>query len=77
VGDTGSSSSSSGWTSNESDADDDNQDEHVGIVEPTSSSLNIGRSSAIHIKPLLAGSGAMKKPFHYDLFLPIRISHNI
>ena len=61
VGDTGSSSSSSGWTSNESDADDDSQDQHVGIVEPSSSSLNI--SSAIHVKPALAGPGAMKKPF--------------
>jgi G1/S-specific cyclin PLC1 len=63
VGDTGSSSSSSGWTSNESDVDDDNQDQHVGIVEPSSSSLNIGHSSAIHVKPALAGPGAMKKPF--------------
>ena len=63
VGDTGSSSSSSGWTSNESDAEDDNQDQHVGIVEPSSSSLNIGRPSAIHVKPALAGPGAMKKPF--------------
>jgi PHO85 cyclin-1 len=58
VDDTGSSSSSSGWTSNESDADDDNHDQHVGIVEPSSSSLNI-----IHVKPALAGPGAMKKPF--------------
>ena len=63
VGDTGSSSSSSGWTSNESDADDDNQDEHVGIVEPSSSSLNYGRTSVIHVKPALAGPGAMKRPF--------------
>ena len=63
VGDTGSSSSSSGWTSNESDADDDNQDEHVSIVEPSSSSLNVGRSSAILVKPALAGPGVMKKPF--------------
>ena len=63
VGDTGSSSSSSGWTSNESDADDDNQDEHVCIVEPSTSSLNIGRSSAIHVKPALSGPVAMKKPF--------------
>ena len=62
VGDTGSSSSSSEWTSNESE-DDDNQDEHVGIVEPGSSFLNIGRTSAIHVKPALAGPGAMKKPF--------------
>ena len=63
VGDTGSSSSSSGWTSNESDAEDDSQDQDVGIVEPSSSSLNIGRTSAIHVKPALAGPGAMKKPF--------------
>lgn len=63
VDDTGSSSSSSGWTSNESDADDEcyNQDQHVGIVEPSSSSLNLGRS--IHVKTALAGPGAVKKPF--------------
>ena len=59
VEDTGSSSSSSGWTSNESDTDDDNQDQRVGIVEPSSS--NLGR--AIDVKPALAGPGAMKKPF--------------
>ena len=60
VDDTGSSSSSSGWTSNESDADDEcyNQDQHVGIIEPGSSSLNI-----VHAKAALAGPGAMKKPF--------------
>ena len=63
VGDSGSSSSSSGWTSNESDAEDDNQDQHVGIVEPGSSSMSIGRASDIHVKPALAGPGAMKKPF--------------
>ena len=61
VDDTGSSSSSSGWTSNESDADDDNHDQLVGIVEPSSSSLNLGRG--IHVKPALAGPGAVKKPF--------------
>ncbi|KAF8966454.1 hypothetical protein BDZ97DRAFT_1917558 [Flammula alnicola] len=59
VDDTGSSSSSSsGWTSNESDGDEDHT---VGIVEPSSSSSNLGRSIAI--SAVLAGPGAMKKPF--------------
>ena len=69
VDDTGSSSSSSGWTSNESDPDD-NHDLHVGIVEPNSSSLNLGR--AIHVKPALAGPGAMKKSF---LLRPVPTTH--
>ena len=59
VDDTGSSSSSG----NESDADDEcyNQDQHVGIVEPSSSSLSLGR--IVHAKAALAGPGAMKKSF--------------
>ncbi|KAF8164305.1 hypothetical protein BJ912DRAFT_270559 [Pholiota molesta] len=58
VDDNGSSSSSSGWTSNESDADDDVT---VSIVEPSSSSSNLGHQ--IPISAVLAGPGAMKKPF--------------
>ena len=65
VEDTGSSSSSSGWTSNDSDTGDE-IDRTVNIVEPTSSSsssnFGIGRPSTIN--PVLAGPGAMKKPFN-------------
>lgn len=60
VDDNGSSSSSSGWTSNESDADDDPC--NVGIVEPTSSTSNLGRTIP-PVVALLAGPGTMKKPF--------------
>ena len=60
VDDTGSSSSSSGWTSNESDGDEDVCT--VGIVEPSSSTSNISRTLP-PVSAVLAGPGAMKKPF--------------
>ena len=65
VEDTGSSSSSSGWTSNDSDTGDE-IDRTVNIVEPTSSSSssNFGVSRPSTINPVLAGPGAMKKPFN-------------
>jgi len=63
VDDTGSCSSSSGWTSNESESDDETYDHNhaVGIVEPTSSSSQLGRT--IPMNAALAGPGVMKKPF--------------
>ncbi len=60
VDDTGSSSSSSGWTSNESDGDEDVCT--VGIVEPSSSTSNLSRTLP-PVSAVLAGPGAMKKPF--------------
>ncbi|KAF9563337.1 hypothetical protein CPC08DRAFT_329266 [Agrocybe pediades] len=68
VEDTGSCSSSSGWTSsNESDSDnetyDHNHNHAVGIVEPTSSSSQLGRTIPVNASANLAGPGAMKKPF--------------
>lgn len=63
VEDTGSCSSSSGWTSNGSDAEDEafNDYQNVGIVEPSSSSSQLGRT--IPLSAALAGPGAMNKPF--------------
>lgn len=60
VDDNGSSSSSSGWTSSESDVDEDLCT--VGIVEPSSSTSNLSRTIP-PVGALLAGPGAMKKPF--------------
>ena len=61
VDDTGSSSSSSGWTSNEEDSEEQMGESSVGIVEPSSSSSNLGRQGST-IAPL-AGPGTMRKQF--------------
>ncbi|KAF8876290.1 hypothetical protein CPB84DRAFT_1752453 [Gymnopilus junonius] len=62
VDDTGSSSSSSGWASNESDAEDETDlNQAIGIVEPSSSTSQLGRT--IPASVALAGPGTMKKPF--------------
>ncbi|KAH9483122.1 PHO85 cyclin-1 [Psilocybe cubensis] len=63
VDDSGSCSSSSGWTSNGSDVEEEpfNNCQSVGIVEPSSSSSQLGRT--IPVNAVLAGPGTMKKPF--------------